>query len=187
MSAALQPMTVAEFLAWEARQDTRHEFDGSAVVAMTGGTWAHVVMLRNLAISVGGRLRGKPCVFAGSEIKIEVAGSIRYPDGLVTCTPPGPGSTVAPNPVVLFEVLSDSTARTDTQTKNAEYAATPSVKRYVVLSQYAIQATVWERTADNDWIGHVMIGPAVLRMPEIGIEVPLDELYEGVDLSQPTD
>ena len=42
---------------------------------------------RNLAISIGGRLRGKPCQFYGSDLKIEVAGRIRYPDGFVVCSP----------------------------------------------------------------------------------------------------
>ncbi len=35
------PITLAEFLAWEERQELRHEFDGFAPVAMTGGTRAH--------------------------------------------------------------------------------------------------------------------------------------------------
>ncbi len=37
MSVALRkPMTVAEFLAWEERQELRWEFDGFQPVAMTG-------------------------------------------------------------------------------------------------------------------------------------------------------
>ena len=184
MSAALQqPMTMAEFLAWEECQPIRYEFDGSAIVAMTGGTEAHAAIQHNLHVAVGSRLRGSPCRFRGSDLKVQVADSIRYPDGLVTRTPADPSATIAPAPVVLFEVVSDSTARTDATTKNAEYAATPSVRRYVALSQHAMQATVWERAGD-DWIGHVFLGHAILRMPEIGIEVPLAELYEGVDLSR---
>jgi hypothetical protein len=35
------PMTLAEFLAWEERQELRYEFDGFAPVALTGGTRAH--------------------------------------------------------------------------------------------------------------------------------------------------
>lgn len=66
MSAALpKSLTLAEFLAWEDRQPLRYEFDGIGPVAMTGGTFAHAAIQRNLAIALGGRLRGKPCQFLG--------------------------------------------------------------------------------------------------------------------------
>ncbi len=61
--AVRKPMTLAEFLAWEERQPLRYEFDGFGPVAMTGGTFAHAAIQRNLALAVGGRLRGKSCQF----------------------------------------------------------------------------------------------------------------------------
>jgi Uma2 family endonuclease len=153
MNVVLQkPMTLAEFIDWEERQPLRYEFDGFRPIAMTGGTAAHAALQRNLAISLGGRLRGKPCQFFGSDLKIEVTGRIRYPDGFVVCSPTAPTDKIVRDPVVIFEVLSDSTARTDLITRNHEYAATPSVKRYVILSQEAVAGTVFERV-DADWVG----------------------------------
>jgi hypothetical protein len=61
-------------------------------------------------------------------------------------------------------------------------AATPSVRRSVILAQDAVRGTVFERVGD-DWVGHMLGAEALLRMPEIGIEVPLAEFYRGVDLS----
>ena len=183
MNLALRkPMTLAEFLAWEERQPLRYEFDGFQPVAMTGGTAAHAFIQRNLAIALGSRLRGQRCQFAGSDLKIEAAGRVRYPDGFVTCTPIPARSTLVRDPVVIFEVLSDSTAQTDIVTKNHEYAATPSVQRYVILAQDEIGGTMFERIG-GDWVGHILGADAVLRMPEIGVEVPISEFYEGVDLS----
>ena len=43
---------------------------------------------------------------------------------------------------------------------------------------------MFERTGD-DWAGHVLGGDAVLTMPEIGIEPPLSEFYEGVVFEPP--
>lgn len=185
MNVALRkPMTVGQFLAWEAKQELRYEFDGIQPVAMTGGTEAHAAIQRNLAIAVGGRLRGKPCRFYGSDLKIEVAGKIRYPDGFVVCSPIARDATVVRDPVVIFEVLSESTARTDLVAKNQDYAATPSVRRYIVLAQDEIAGTMFERVGD-DWVGHLLGADTVLRMPEIGIELLLAELYQGVDLAAP--
>ena len=175
-------MSVEQFLKWEERQELRYEFDGFQPVAMTGGTSEHSAIQRNLLIALGTRLRGKPCQVHGSELKIAAAESIRYPDAFVVCTPIPRGAAVVSDPVVVFEVLSPSTATTDRIVKNQEYRDTPSVQRYVMLEQDQQAATVFTRAGD-DWVGHVISGDVLLAMPEIGIEVPLAELYEGVELA----
>jgi Uma2 family endonuclease len=177
--ALRESLTLAEFLEWEERQALRYEFDGFQPVAMTGGTFAHARIQANLALAMGGRLRGKPGTFVGSDLKIEVAGRIRYPDGFVVCSPVSNTSTVVTDPVVIFEILSPSTSSTDRILKNREYKATPSVQRYVILEQDRIAATIFVRS-EGDWIGHVVLDDAILAMPEIGVEIPFAEFYEGL-------
>ncbi len=177
-------MTLGEFLAWEDRQPIRYEFDGFEPRAMTGGTLAHAAIQVNLAVALATRLRGKPCRYIGNDLKIEVAGRIRYPDGFVTCSPGAPDDKVVRDPVVIFEVLSESTSSIDSIVKNREYAATPSVRRYVILAQDVIGGTMFERR-DDDWVGRVLDPGSVLSMPEIGVEVPIVEFYEGIDLPPP--
>ena len=181
MNLALpKPMTLAEFLAWEERQPVRYEFDGTGPVAMTGGTVAHAAIQRNLAIVIGGRLRGKPCQFQGSDLKIQVGdGHIRYPDGMVVCSPVDRTATVVHEPVVVFEVLSPSTAAKDRIVKAREYQATPSILRYVMLEQDSAGATVYARAGDS-WTHEILIADSILALPEIGVELPLVELYEGI-------
>jgi Uma2 family endonuclease len=172
--------TRAAFLEWEARQPARFEFDGVRPVAMTGGTAAHAAIQRNLAIAIGGRLRGTACRFFGNDLKIEVAGSFRYPDGLITCSAVPARSTVAPDPVVVFEVLSESSAGTDRIIKLREYQATASIQRYVILEQDLIAATVMARRGEA-WTVDTITAGETLGLPEAGIEFALDELYEGIE------
>jgi Uma2 family endonuclease len=180
MSMALRkPMTVAEFLDWEERQEIRYEFDGFEPVAMTGGTLRQSTIQVNLLGELRARLRGGPCRAHGSHAKLSVSFSIRYPDAFVLCGQQEGTDTIAHDPVVIFEILSPSTADTDRTVKNAEYRDTPSVKRYVMLEQDRQAATVFAREGD-DWVGHLFIGDAVLAMPEIGIELPLAPLYEDL-------
>jgi Uma2 family endonuclease len=180
--AVSKPMTLAEFLAWEERQPLRHEFDGSRPVAMTGGTRAHATIQANLAIAIGGRLRGGPCRFYGSDLKIRTGDDhIRYPDGFVACTTGDSTSTVVSDPVVIFEVLSPATAAVDRIAKAREYQATPSVQRYVMLEQDRIGATVYARAGDG-WTHEILIAESMLALPEIGVALPLAELYEGLVL-----
>ena len=61
--AVRKPMSLAEFLEWEDRQELRYEFDGVEPSAMTGGTARHATIQRNFAVAIGNRLRGKPCQF----------------------------------------------------------------------------------------------------------------------------
>jgi Uma2 family endonuclease len=183
MNVALRtPMTLAQFLMWEERQEQRWEFDGFRPVAMTGGTIAHSAIQANLLSCLVARLRGSACRPHGSHLKIEVAGSIRYPDAFVVCTPVPPRATVVHDPAVVFEVLSESTAGNDLVVKNAEYRATPSILHYVVLQQTSAAAMLFSRKGD-DWVSDLLAGEAaVLRLPGIGIEIPLAEIYEGLDL-----
>ena len=173
-------MALDEFLAWERRQELRYEFDGFEAVAMTGGTLNHSTLATDLVAALRSRLRPGCRAYRG-DVKILVAGRVRYPDAAVTCSPIDGQSDILPNPVVVFEVLSHSTASIDRVTKNAEYAATPSIQRYVMLEQVRIGATVFARDGEK-WVGTVLLDGAVLAMPEIGVELPLRDLYAGVEL-----
>jgi Uma2 family endonuclease len=179
--AVPKPMSLAEFLAWEERQELRHEFDGVEPVAMTGGTLAHSAIQRNLAMAFGNRLRGKPCQFYGSDLKIQVAGDhIRYPDGMVVCSRLDPAAKIVRDPVVVFEVLSPSTAAKDRIVKAREYHATPSVERYVMLEQDRIGATVHVR-GETGWNVLILGNDDTLAMPQIGLSIPLAEFYDGLE------
>jgi Uma2 family endonuclease len=102
----------------------------------------------------------------------------------VTCSPVDGSSDTLPNPVVVFEVLSPSTAAVHRLVKNEEYRNTLSIQRYVMLEQTRIGATVFARAGES-WIGSVMLDDATLEMPEIGVAVALAEFYRDVDLPPP--
>ncbi len=178
-----KPLGLDDFLAWERGQELRYEFDGDRITAMTGGTLEHSAIATNLVEALRRRLKA-PCRAFRGDVKIVAAGNVRYPDALVSCSTAERGADIVPDPVVVFEVLSPSTASVDRVTKNQEYRATPSIQRYVMLEQTRIAATVFARSGDN-WIGTVITGDATLDMPEIGIELPLAELFADVELPPP--
>jgi Uma2 family endonuclease len=181
MNLALRkPMTLAEFLEWEERQPVRYEFNCFGPVAMTGGTYGHSTIQRNLAFALTGRLRGKPCQFQGSDLKIQVGdGHIRYPDGMVVCSPVDRTATVVHEPVIVFEVLGPSTAAKDRIVKAREYQATPSIRRYVMLELDSVGATVYARSGET-WTHEILVADSIVALPEIGVSLPLAELYEGI-------
>ena len=93
-----------------------------------------------------------------------------------SCAPP----SIGPRPsVVVFEVLSPSTARDDRIVKAREYQATPSVQRYVLLEQDGVSATVYARSGET-WTHEILVADSILALPEIEVELPLADLYEGI-------
>jgi Uma2 family endonuclease len=182
-TAVRQPMTIEDFLAWEERQELRYEFDGWDPVAMTGGTLSHEVLGGTLRALLRDQLRGKPCQVVGPTLKIEVMGRIRYPDAFVFCTQVLPGETVIREPVVVFEVLSPGTSRTDRIEKLREYQATPSIRHYVILEQDSIAAMVFTRHGDG-WDVRPATSGDVLTMPEIDVTLPLADIYADVTLPE---
>ena len=172
-------MSIEDFLAWEARQELKYEFNGLEPVAMAGGTYNHAVLQRNLAISVGGRLRGKPCAYVGSDLKVVTSDRSRYPDGQVICGPVPGRATFSTTPTVLFELVSPGDENRDRVEKVHEYQAIATARRYVILEQDQVLATVMERGGQG-WSSRLVRRDGILDMPEIGIHVPLLELYDGV-------
>jgi Uma2 family endonuclease len=176
-------MTMDEFLVWEAEQQFKYEFDGFQPVAMTGGTAAHAILQRNVIGTLHNGLRGHRCRVIGSELKIEVVGRIRYPDAFILYAPVPPDTQVATEPVVIFEILSKTTASTDWVEKNREYRDTPSVQRYVILEQARMAVAVFSRDGGT-WAPEFLIGDTELALPEVGLTLKLADLFEGA-LAEP--
>jgi Uma2 family endonuclease len=130
------------------------------------------------------RLAGKPCRPLGPNVKIIADGRARYPDALVECRPVSPTATLADDPVIVFEVLTEGGIETDLIDKNREYRATPSIQRYVVLQQTHKAAIVFVRRQDG-WPSEIVsCDNANLDLPEIGIAEPLHEVYANAGLSE---
>ncbi len=183
MTVALrQPMTQDQFFPWAEAQEGRYEFDGSRPVAMTGGNAGHSVISGNLLTALATRLRGTSCRPLGPDAGVATAGNaVRYPDALVTCSRFKPSDLTIPGVVVIFEVVSPTSGRVDRIVKVREYAAVASVRRYVIVESSAVGVTVMERSAGEEvWRTTTLVEDGVLRMPEIGIEIPVAEVYDGL-------
>jgi Uma2 family endonuclease len=183
MSIALpRTWTREEFFTWAAGQEGRYEFDGFEPVAMTGGTVNHAIIIRSLHRALDSRLRGSRCQPLGPDAGVTTVGNaVRYPDALVTCTPLDGEALTVPGVVVVFEILSTNTSRTDRIIKVREYAAVASIRRYVILESTSIGLMVLERQApDEPWQATTLTADDVLHMPEIGIEAPVADFYQDI-------
>jgi Uma2 family endonuclease len=175
-------MSREQFLDWVATQEGRWEFDGFEPVAMTGGTRNHSQIASNIIAALAGRLRGGPCRVLGADAGIAVAGDgVRHPDALVTCTG-GPGTDrLIPGVVVMFEVVSPTSGRIDRIVKLREYHSVSTIRRYVIVESTTPALTVMARPEpDAPWQAMGRTEAETLELPEIGVEMPVAEFFEGV-------
>lgn len=149
---------------------------------MISDTLAHATILTNLATAVGERLRGTQCR-SFSNVRIETGCGRRYPDGVITCGQIINLDTTAANPVIVFEITSRITGSEDRITKSLEYAAIPSIRRFVLIDQEVIGAVMFARNG-GEWRGQVIADNDTLSLPEISLAFPLSDLYVGLNLSE---
>jgi len=98
------------------------------------------------------------------------------PDALVSCGAPLPDEAIAaPNPVVIVEVLSPSTASVDTGARFAGYFSLPSVQHYLLVRPSRREVVHHRRTGDGILTRIVHEGVILLDPP--GIQLALDEIY----------
>jgi len=180
-------MTRDQFFDWAERQGIRYEFDGLQPVAVTGGTVNHSQITQNIHFALRTRLRGGPCRPLGPDAGVAtVSDAVRYPDAVVTCTKTPGTSRLVDNPIIVFEALSPTSGRTDRILKLREYRAVATIRRYVILEHASVGLTVFARsTANEDWRATALTAEDTLKIPEIGIEIPVAEFYEDVDLPDP--
>jgi Uma2 family endonuclease len=148
---------------------------------MTGGTLGHSGIMGNVLTALRTRLRGSPCR-SFNEAGVEtVNNAIRYPDVLITCSEIRSEDRLTPGVVAVFEVISPTSGRIDRIVKVQEYLAVPTIRRYVIVESAFIGLTVMERSgSDEIWRTTTLNGQDTLRMPDIGIAIPVAEIYEDI-------
>ncbi|MEO0018870.1 MAG: hypothetical protein RLZZ522_2153 [Verrucomicrobiota bacterium] len=191
MTALKQPAAIRidEYLAGEEVSTVKHEYLGGAVHAMAGATNGHNEIAVNSIISLGGRLRGKPCrpYNSDTKVRIEMIGHTRfyYPDAMVVCHSNPRADHFQDHPVVVIEVLSDSTRRIDQGEKCDTYLRIPSLRVLLLVESEEMAVTAHRRSAEGGFAVEYHSGPdAVIPLPEIGVELPLAELYEGTRVGE---
>jgi Uma2 family endonuclease len=187
MAASPVPkMTAAEYLAMERASPFKSEFVAGEVFAMSGGFYAHGVLIGQMTRELGDALEEGPCVVSVTEVRLQVAAgeTYMYPDLMVVCGEPAYAEghrDMITNPSVIVEVLSASTEAWDRGGKFAQYRRVASLREYVLVSQDAMRVEWFTRGADSAWTYREAVGPeGVVRLDELGVTLALGRIYRKV-------
>ena len=166
--------------------DTKYELVDGALVAMAPTHPNHGRLQAELAFLSRSHLKARksPCWIA-TEIcvqpTIKANTNVRVPDLGVSCRPQLPGDKSMPEPVLLTEVQSPSTAKSD-QAKVWLYATMPSVQEILIVHSKKVRLEFYTRLADGSWPNEAQIATPghSINLKCIDMMLLVDELYDGI-------
>ncbi len=181
-------LTPEEYLALERKAGIRSEYLDGDMVAMSGGTREHNLIVGNIVRELGIQLKDRPCEIYPSvmRVKVSATGLYTYPDITMVCGDPqfeDARRDTLLNPVLIVEVLSESTESYDRGAKFAHYRKVPSVIEYVLVSQRQYSIEQYARQSNGPWLRSEVRGTkGKLDLPSIQCSIELAEIYERVEI-----
>jgi len=153
----------------------KHELIDGHIAAMTGGTKAHNLIALGLFTEIDAQ-KDTRCRLYVADVKLRIdkdhnennKDNSTYPDVMLACSEED-SDLYEENPLLIAEVLSDSTARKDKTSKKEKYLRLPSLFAYIVLSQTEIIMTLHQRKNEK-WIENVFLGKDTEVEIELGTE-----------------
>ena len=189
MSTQDKTLTPDEYLEIERKAEFRSEYYQGEMFAMERGTGAHTELVDNLVCCLLLKLRGGPCRAYSTNMRVQVSatGLYTYPDLVVAC---GDGRFLDArhdtllNPVVIIEVLSDSTEAYYRGKKFAHFRTLESLQEYVLVSQDRVLVECYKRQPGDRWLLTEASGPEqTITLDSVGGSLSLADIYEGVEVS----
>ena len=165
--------------------------DGSrlgVIRMMAGGTDDHAAVISNVAAALHASLTPKGCRVYVADMRMHTgSGKNTFPDVAVVCGPRtyhrGRNDTMT-NPVLIVEVLSESTASYDHGDKFAHYQTIPSLNDYLLVAQDRAQAILHSRAGDH-WETRLMFGlDGTVQLPSVDVTLALSDVYALIEFPE---
>jgi Uma2 family endonuclease len=183
MSHALKHdfLSFEDYLEDERETQIRHEYVDGQVYAMGGASELHNTVTGELYAAILGKL-SLTCRawIADMKVKIESKGKFYayYPDIMVACGENTGDPYTRANPILIVEVLSRSTRRTDLKEKFDNYTQIPSLQEYVVVSQDTPHLRIFRRS--RGWQAEGYYAGDVFKLESVGLELAVEAVYRRV-------
>lgn len=186
-AAARTYLTPEEYISFERKATTKHEYLKGQIMAMSGASFAHNFITLDAATQLNIQLMRGDCQVAASDMRVKVAktNAYFYPDIVVFCGEPiseDNNFDTLLNPTVIIEVLSPSTETYDRGEKFEDYKQIESLKEYVLVSQDKVLVEHYIRQ-ETEWLKSECQGiDDMVQLRSIGCELRLRDIYARTDL-----
>lgn len=179
--------TPEEYLALERQSETKSEYFAGEIFAMGGASRGHNLIVTNCVRELSLQLKSLPCRVYPSDMRVKVnpTGLYAYPDVVVTCGAErfdDQQKDTLLNPIVLIEVLSESTEAYDRGEKFGHYRRLDGLAEYLLIAQDKPHVEHYVRQPDGQWLFSEADGlDGVVLLPSIECRLALAEVYHKVE------
>ena len=186
-ATAKKLMSEKEYLAFEEKSKIKHEYMDGEIFSMAGATRRHNLATANISRILGNQLEETNCEVYASDFRVKIRkGHNVYPDVAVACDEISTESneTTLLNPIVVFEVLSNSTEKRDRGEKAEDYFKSNSLQNYVLVSQYRVRVEHFSRQKNNEWTLKIYEDlEDVVELKSINCKISLKLIYLKIKIS----
>ena len=176
-----------EYLELETAAEYKSEYYNGQIFPMAGGTPNHNQIAINFSAALNFAFKGQPYRVFMSDMRLCIPKKrlYTYPDVMVVSGQlefaEGRRDTIT-NPLMITEVLSESTANYDRGEKFKLYRTISSLKEYIIISQSDKQVEQFSKTIDNKWIlSEYDEENALLALTSVQFQISLLDIYDKVD------
>ncbi|NJL63775.1 MAG: Uma2 family endonuclease [Methylacidiphilales bacterium] len=176
-----------EYLELEEQSEFRNEYIYGEIRLMPGGTTNHNKIAGNFYKKFPDAIEGQNYDIYINDVKLWIAkySIYTYPDVIVIKGEPeyyGSGKTIVTNPLVIVEVLSNSTKNYDKSEKFKYYRAIPSFQEYILIDQYSFAVEQYVKQREGQWIFQEYEGEnSILKLDSVNLEMTFNDIYARVN------
>jgi Uma2 family endonuclease len=175
-----------DYFSFQRSFEGKLEYLNGEINRMPSESAGHNRISRNVLKLFDAALTGSSCETFGSDMRVSTpSGLYTYPDASIICGPKvSDASETITNPIVIVEVLSDSTRNYDRGEKFELYRSIPALRHYLLIEQSFRHVEHRRLQTDGSWSHEIAESPdQIVHLPEAGIDLQVAQIYEGVETS----
>jgi len=179
-------ISAEEYFEIEEASPYKSEYYHGEMFAMSGASFNHNVIFSNTFGSLHSGLRNTDCIVFGSDMKIQMEEGeyYVYPDISIVCgnicfAPKR--NDIITNPLLVIEILSESTKEYDTGLKFNAYRNIASLKEYIVIDQYACGVKCFYKNNAGQWMPEEFSLPEdTIELRSVDVKLSLKTIYHRI-------
>ncbi len=178
--------SVEEYFELEETAEYKSEYHDGEIIAMTGGTTNHNKIALNFCTNFKFLTKGKNYEIYINDVRLSIPVERRYtyPDIMIIKDQTiyeGDKQTNVTNPLIIIEILSNSTKNYDKGEKFKSYRSIKSFQEYILIDQYSFSVEQFIKESEGEWRFKEYLGEnKILKLGKIDFEISFSDIYEGV-------
>jgi Uma2 family endonuclease len=183
----IKKYTLEEYFELDRNAEGNFEYFNGEVFEMSGVSVNHATIEMNLAETLNPIARKKGCRAFPANLRVRVPTTppYRYPDLSVVCGQANfeeiGGLQALTNPILIVEVLSDSTEKFDRGEKFRQYKLIESFREYLLIEQNSKNVTLFQKHNERFWLQSDYVAGESLKITTLDFDLSVDDLYQDVD------